>query len=306
MEAIQTFKLTKRFNGLVAVNSIDLEIGQGELFSLLGPNGAGKTTTINMLCCFLKPTEGTAQIMGRDIIREPLKVKETIGVSPQETAVSEHLNCYENLALAGKAHGIDKVELRQRSDELLRIMGLLERSKEQVRRFSGGMKRRLNLIMALVHNPQVIFLDEPTLGLDPQSRRAIWDYIATLKGQRTILLTTHYIEEADALSDRVAIIDEGQIVTQGTPAELKATLWDKKTMLITTDGLNDAAVEGLKAQCASVKVENEVMEISVPGLDLREIVDYLHSQGATVKSASLKEPTLEDVFISITGKELRD
>ncbi|RLC71484.1 MAG: ABC transporter ATP-binding protein [Chloroflexi bacterium] len=304
--AIEVNRLRKSFGSLTAVKGIDLQIRDGELFSLLGPNGAGKTTTINMLCCLLRPTGGTATIMGYDIVHHPQRIKEFIGVCPQETAVSERLNCYENLALAGKAHDMDKAVLKQRSDELLEIMGLTERSKEQVKRFSGGMKRRLNLIIALVHDPPILFLDEPTLGLDPQSRRAVWDYIASLKGQKTILLTTHYMEEADALSDRLAIIDEGQIVAQGSPAELKATLWDRKTMVITTEGLSAAALDALRREYPSMKVADEVVELSAPSLDLKEIVDCLHSRGVAVRSAFVKEPTLEDVFISITGKELRD
>ena len=190
--AVQTLKLAKHFNDLVAVDGIDLEIKKGELFSLLGPNGAGKTTTINMLCCLLKPTSGTAQVSGYDVVKEPFKVKELIGVSPQETVLSEHLNSRENLSLIGKIHRIESKELKKRSEELLQTMGLIERAKDQVRKFSGGMKRRLSIAMALVHDPEILFLDEPTLGLDPQARRAVWEYIAELKGKKTILRTTHY------------------------------------------------------------------------------------------------------------------
>ena len=165
--AIQTFKLTRQFNSLVAVNGIDLEIRKGELFSLLGPNGAGKTTTIKMLCCLLSPTSGTASVLGYDIIKESYEVKRRIGVSPQETVVSGLLNCWENLSLVGSAHGMEPAVLKKRAGELLEIMGLTERAKDQVRKFSGGMNRRLNLIMALIHDPEIMFLDEPYLGLDP-------------------------------------------------------------------------------------------------------------------------------------------
>jgi ABC-2 type transport system ATP-binding protein len=216
MNAVQTFKLTKEFDGLVAVNGVDLEINKGELFSLLGPNGAGKTTTIRMLCCLLKPTNGTASILGYDVVKTPFAVKKLIGVSPQDTILSERLNCWENLALIGKVHGLSSNEVEERSKELLETMGLMERAKDGVRKFSGGMKRRLSIAMALVSDPEVVFLDEPTLGLDPQARRAIWEYIAELKGKKTILLTTHYMEEADFLSDRIGIIDEGRVVALGT------------------------------------------------------------------------------------------
>ena len=306
MEAVQTFKLTKRFNNLVAVNGIDLSIGQGELFSLLGPNGAGKTTTINMLCCLLKPTEGTAQIMGYDIIKEPFKVKETIGVSPQETAISERLNSWENLALVGKIHGMSSADVKTRSGELLKLMGLIERGKDRVGKFSGGMKRRLSIAMAMVHDPSILFLDEPTLGLDPQARRVTWEHIAQLKGRKTILLTTHYMEEADFLSDRVAIIDEGRIVAVGTPSQLKANLITTPTMLVSAENITPEIMQGLKARYSEVEEVDEKLRISGENLDFRELTNYLHSKGATIRSAALEEPSLEDVFIQLTGKELRD
>jgi ABC-2 type transport system ATP-binding protein len=306
--AIQTYALTKRFNSLTAVNAIDLEIQKGELYSILGPNGAGKTTTINMLCCLLKPTSGTASIMGYDISKEPFRVKELIGVAPQETVLSEHLNSWENLSLIARVHGISSKELKHRSEELLDTVGLTERAKDRVVKFSGGMKRRLNLIMALVHSPDILFLDEPTLGLDPQSRRAIWDYIAGLKGKMTILLTTHYLEEADVLSDRVGIVDEGRIVALGTPDELKNNTSDTNTMIISTENLSTGAIEGLKARDIFAEVDNASGDLKVSGkyLDFREVIDYLHSQGVVVSSAALKQPTLEDVFLHITGKELRE
>ena len=306
--AIQIFALTKRFDGLMAVDSISLEIRRGELFSLLGPNGAGKTTTINILCCLLKPTSGTASIMGYDIMKEPFRVKELIGVAPQETTISEHLNSWENLSLIGRVHRIDSKELRKRSEELLETVGLLERAKDRVGKFSGGMKRRLNLIMALVPDPEILFLDEPTLGLDPQSRRAIWDYIAELKGKKTILLTTHYLEEADVLSDRVGIIDEGKIVALGTPDELKKKISDTNTMIISAENLSAEAIGGLRTSDRYAEVDSASGNLRVSGKDLnfREIMDYLHSQGIVVRSAALEQPTLEDVFLQITGKELRE
>ena len=306
MDAIRTFKLTKRFNSLIAVNSIGLKIEQGELFSLLGPNGAGKTTTINMLCCLLKPTEGTAQIMGYDTIKEPLKVKELIGVSPQETAISEHLNSWENLALIGKIHGMSSDAVKSRSGELLEVMGLTERGKDRVGKFSGGMKRRLSTAMAMVHAPSILFLDEPTLGLDPQARRATWEHIAQLKGKKTILLTTHYMEEADFLSDKVAIIDEGRIVAEGAPGQLKANFLKTRTMLISAENITNELMCGLKGRYSQVKEVEGKLRISDKKLDFRELTDYLYLKGATVHSAALEEPTLEDVLIQLTGKEFRD
>jgi ABC-2 type transport system ATP-binding protein len=306
MNAIQTFKLVKEFDGLVAVNGVDLEIQNGELFSLLGPNGAGKTTTIRMLCCLLKPTRGTASILGYDIAKEPFKVKKLIGVSPQDTILSERLNCWENLALIGKVHGLSSGEVKRRSQELLETMGLIERAKDQVRKFSGGMKRRLSIAMALVSDPQVLFLDEPTLGLDPQARRTIWEYIAGLKGKKTILLTTHYMEEADSLSDRIGIIDEGRVVALGTPQELKTNLLEMRSIVVTAKNLTAEVIADLHSKYSKVEEVNGELKIYHKDLDFKEIVDYLHSRGVTVYSAALEQPTLEDVFIQITGKKLRD
>jgi len=306
MNAVQIFKLTKSFNGLVAVNGVDLEIKKGELFSLLGPNGAGKTTTIKMLCCLLKPTRGTATVLGNDVIKTPFAVKRLIGVSPQETILSERLNCWENLALIGKVHGLSSEVVKSRSKELLETMGLMERSRDQVRRFSGGMKRRLSIAMALVSDPQVLFLDEPTLGLDPQARRTIWEYIAALKGKKTILLTSHYMEEADFLSDRIGIIDEGRIVALGTSQELKTNFVEMRSMVVSTENLTAEVIADLHSRYSRVAMTKGQLKISHKDLDFKAIVDYLHSRGVTVYSAALEQPTLEDVFIQITGKELRD
>jgi len=306
MNAVQTFKLTKEFDGLVAVNGVDLEIKKGELFSLLGPNGAGKTTTIRMLCCLLKPTRGTASILGYDVVKTPFAVKNLIGVSPQDTILSERLNCRENLALIGKVHGLSSNEVERRSKELLETMGLTERSKDQVRKFSGGMKRRLSIAMALVSNPQVLFLDEPTLGLDPQARRTIWEYVAGLKGKKTILLTTHYMEEADSLSDRIGIIDEGKVVALGTSQELKTNVFKMRNMVVSTGNLTAEVIADLHNKYSRVAMTKGELKISHKDLDFKEIVDYLHSRGITVYSAALEQPTLEDVFIQITGKKLRD
>ena len=306
MDAVQALALSSRTIRSVAVNGIDLEIKEGELFSLLGPNGAGKTTTIKMLSCLLKPTKGTASILGYDIAKEPFKVKKLIGVSPQDTVLSERLNCWENLSLIGKVHGMSYKEVNGHSKEILEIMGLTERSTDQVRRFSGGMKRRLSIAMALVHDPEVLFLDEPTLGLDPQARRAVWEYIAGLKGRKTILLTTHYMEEADFLSDRIGIIDEGKIVALGTAEELKADFLKTRSLVVLGENLTAEVIEDLQNKYLRVEEIDGGLKISHKDLDFKEIVDYLHSQGVIIYSAALERPTLEDVFIQITGKRLRD
>ena len=306
MEAIQTFGLTRYYHKLAAVNDVNLEIGQHQLFSLLGPNGAGKTTTINMLCCLLKPSRGTARIMGYDISRESFKVKRVIGVSPQETAISERLNCLENLALVGRIHNLSTENLRKRSRELIELMGLTRREKDRVGTFSGGMKRRLSIAMALIHDPPIIFLDEPTLGLDPQARRTIWQYIAQLKRGKTILLTTHYMEEADYLSDQIAIIDEGRIVTLGTPTQLKNSLSRTNTMLVSGENITPEVTKSLSSKYAEVTEVNSKLRRSDKNLDFKELTEYLYSLGVTILSVTLEQPSLEDVFIQITGKEYRD
>jgi len=303
--AILTSGLTRLFNSLVAVDGIDLEIKKGELFAFLGPNGAGKTTTISMLCCLLKPTGGTASVMGYDINKEPYKVKQVIGVSPQDTTLSEHLNSLENLQLVGSLHNVPPKKLKAWSGMMLETMGLTERAKDQVRKLSGGMKRRLSIAMALIHDPQIIFLDEPTLGLDPQARRAVWEYIARLKGDKTILLTTHYMEEADFLADRVGIIDEGKIVALGSSAELKTEMIDTHTIVIRAWNLTQKAIVDMRNLYEDVKVDKGTVTITARQPDFKQIVDRLHSSGVVIRAAYFKEPTLEDVFLNITGKELR-
>lgn len=304
--AIQTKSITRRFGTTVSVDNLDLTIREGELFSLLGPNGAGKTTTIRMLCGLLRPDSGTAEIMGYDIQRDPISVKQIIDVSPQETAIAEHLNARENLALMGGIHGLDRETVKKRSDELLEMMGLANRAKEQVRKYSGGMKRRLSIAMALVSDPQVLFLDEPTLGLDPQSRRSIWEYIAGLKGNKTIVLTTHYLEEADSLADRIAIMDEGKIVALGTSRELKERISDGQVMVVKAQNLSAGIIEGLREIYPDVKEIEGGIEIAAAEVDFSEVVDYLRPKGAVIESTAQKQVTLDDVFLHLTGKELRE
>jgi ABC-2 type transport system ATP-binding protein len=221
--AITIQNLTKKFEDKTALENLTLQVAKGELFGLLGPNGAGKTTTINILCGLVKPTGGTAKIYSYDIQKEPQKVKELIGVCPQETAIYPYLNGKENLELFGNLYGLSKKAIRERSNMLLAKMGLKEDAKRVTGKYSGGMKRRLSLALALIHDPQIAFLDEPTVAMDPQSRHAVWDFIKDqkIKG-KTIILTTHYMEEAEELCDRVGIIDHGKLIALGAPKELIA------------------------------------------------------------------------------------
>ncbi|MBT8164585.1 MAG: ATP-binding cassette domain-containing protein [Acidimicrobiia bacterium] len=304
--AIQIAGLSRSFGDVVAVDGIDLSVEPGELFSLLGPNGAGKTTTIKMLCCLLRPTSGTATIMGHDIREDPLAVKRMIAVSPQETAIAEFLNARENLGLMAGLHGIDKVRTRERSDELLEIVGLTDRADERVKKYSGGMKRRLSIAMALVSEPQVLFLDEPTIGLDPQSRRGMWEHIAGLKVDTTIVLTTHYLEEADALADRIAVIDEGTVIALGTPGELKAGLSEAAVTVVEVEHMTDEALACLREIYPVLRTIEGGVEIEADDVSVYAIGDCLRPFGIEIQSAYKRKATLDDVFLELTGKELRE
>ena len=213
--------LVKKFENVTAVDNLNLVIGEGELFSLLGPNGAGKTTTVNILNGIIKPTSGNALIAGFDVTKNPDEVKKIIGVCPQEAAVFSFLNARENIELFGNLHSLSKKEIEERTDRFLKLLGLTDASKRKAGGYSGGMLRKLNLMMALINDPKIAFLDEPTVGMDARARRNTWEFIGSLKGEnKTIILTTHYIEEAEALSDRVGIMDYGKLVELGTPREL--------------------------------------------------------------------------------------
>jgi ABC-2 type transport system ATP-binding protein len=219
--AIAISNLTKKYEDKTALDNLTLEVKKGELFGLLGPNGAGKTTTISILCGLVKPTCGTAQIGGVDIQKDPQKVKGQIGVCIQETAIYSYLNGKENLELFGNLYGMPPKMIKERSKMLLTKMGLSEDAKRLTSKYSGGMKRRLSLALALIHDPEIAFLDEPTVAMDPQSRYAVWDFIKEQKAKgKTIILTTHYMEEAEELCDRVGIIDHGKLISRGTPKEL--------------------------------------------------------------------------------------
>jgi len=220
--AIVIDNLTKKFEDVTALDGLSLEIGKGELFGLLGPNGAGKTTIINVLCGLLEPTSGSASVGGYNVQEDSERVKELIGVCTQETAVFPYLTGRENVQLFGNLYAMPKEKLRRNTDELLQKMSLTEDADRRVGKYSGGMRRRINLIMALVHDPEIAFLDEPTVGMDPQSRHAVWGFIRELKEKgRTVILTTHYMEEAEELCDRVGIIDHGKLIALGSPGQLK-------------------------------------------------------------------------------------
>ena len=221
MTAIQTINLTKKFKNRTAVDSLNLSIEKGELFALLGLNGAGKTTTIKMLCGLLSPTSGDAVLLGDSIIEQPTAVKQKINISPQETAVAPNLSVQENLELMARIYGSNKSEARSKTDEIMQSFKLSDRSKDKAKTLSGGLQRRLSIAMALISNPEILFLDEPTLGLDVVARRELWKVMRGLKGRITMVLTTHYLEEAEALSDRIGIMHDGRLKALGTAEQLK-------------------------------------------------------------------------------------
>ena len=304
--AIQASGLTRRFGEFVAVDGIDLSVERGELFSLLGTNGAGKTTKIRMLCCLLRPSAGSATILGHDIQGDPLGVKRVIAISPQETAIAAHLDAWENLSLMAGLHGVPKDRARPRSDELLEVMALTGRAKEQARKYSGGMQRRLSIAMALVSDPEVLFLDEPTIGLDPQSRRGMWEYIEGLKGDTTIVLTTHYLEEADALADRIGIIDAAEMVALGTADELKADISDGPATVVEAAGMTSEGIAALRQIYPDVRAIEGGVEIEAAEVDVYAVGDRLRPLGIAIESTYQRRVTLDDVFLELTGKALRE
>jgi ABC-2 type transport system ATP-binding protein len=303
--AIRTSNLTRNFGKINAVKDLNIEIKRGEIFSLLGKNGAGKTTTIKMLCCLLIPTSGTATIMDFDIKENPLKIKEIIGVSPQETAIAGHLSTRENLLLIGGVFGLRRELLNERAKNLMQLMELEDR-KDQARKLSGGMQRRLSIAMALMSDPQILFLDEPTLGLDPHARKSVWNYIDKLKREKTILLTTHYLEEADSLANHIAIMDNAQIIAMGTSHQLKMKYRSIQILKISADNISSDIIKDLKKSGMEVINTLNGLEIKAIEIDFYAITDFLRSKGVTIHAIQMQEPTLNDVFLQLTGKEVKN
>ncbi len=300
--AIKTDNLTKHFGSRIAVNNLNIEICQGEIFSLLGTNGAGKTTTIKMLSCLLKPTSGSASVLDFSIKENPIKIKEIIGVSPQETAIAGHLTTRENLTLMGGVCGLKRNEAKQRAKYMMELMEL-ENRKDQARKLSGGLQRRLSIAMALMSDPKILFLDEPTLGLDPHARRSVWNYIEKLKQEKTILLTTHYLEEADSLADHIAILHEGIIIATGTSAELKNQYLGKQILKISAENISSELVGIFIKQGVEVNKISSGIEIKSEQIDFYSIIDLLREKKVKISGINMKEPSLDEVFIYLTGKE---
>jgi ABC-2 type transport system ATP-binding protein len=310
-EVIKAEGLTKVFNkSLVAVDHIGFSVKQGEIFGFLGPNGAGKTTTINMLITVLRPTEGKASIIGYEIVKQDTDVRNVIGVVPQEYTADEDLTGFENVILCADLYGIPRKISKKRAMELLELVELVPFKDKKVQTYSGGMRRRLELACGLINRPKVLFLDEPTLGLDVQTRAATWNYIRMLTKQfgMTLFMTTHYMEEADALCDRIAIIDHGKIVVIGSPEELKTSLGGD---IITLNIQKDVDITGLvkkiehvkevKKENGMYKIKSENGEVTAP-----LIIEALRKGGHVVTRLSLTKPTLNEVYLQYTGKSMRD
>ena len=310
-EIIKAEGLTKVFNHhLTAVDHINFGVNQGEIFGFLGPNGAGKTTTINMLITILKPTEGKASVSGFDIGQQANGVRNVTGVVPQEYTADEDLTGLENVFLCADLYGIPRNIAKERAADLLKLVELTDFKDKRVQTYSGGMRRRLELACGLINRPKVLFLDEPTLGLDVQTRTATWNYIRTLKKEygMTLFMTTHYLEEADALCDRVAIIDHGKIIVVGSPEDLKHSLGGDSITLAIKENADVSEliqkvehVKEVRKENGAYRIKAELGEVTTP-----LIIETLRKNGYTVTKLSLTEPTLNEVYLEYTGKSMRD
>jgi ABC-2 type transport system ATP-binding protein len=310
---LEVQNLVKKFGDFTAVDGVSFDIQAGEIFSLLGPNGAGKTTTISMLSCLLEPTSGDAIINGHSITQEALEVKRIIGVIPQEIALYEELSARENLTFWGQMYSLGRSTLKTRVTEVLEQIGLADRAKDKIKTYSGGMKRRVNIGVGLLHKPLLLFMDEPTVGIDPQSRRSILDSVKDLnKAGMTVLYTTHYMEEAEELSHRVGIIDQGKMIAIGTQKELTQLVGENETLRLHTgenvdmQPLMDALRE--LPQVIHVSASDNMVVLIVPEADdaLPPVLGKADRLGYKIRSVDIQEPNLEAVFLKLTGRALRD
>lgn len=311
--AIETSGITKHFNEITAVNNVSISVKPGELFGLLGPNGAGKTTLINMLSTMTEPSGGSAAVWGFDVVKNADMVRQSIGVVFQDTTLDDRLTGRENLDLHGRLYGLDSRTRRKRIDDVLSLVELTDRADAIVKTYSGGMMRRLEITRGLMHHPHVLFLDEPTLGLDPQTRLHIWEYIKTLNKEEgvTIMLTTHYMEEADHLCNRIAIIDHGEIVALDTPENLKNSLGgDVITLgLENPDDITRLCDAYQKNGCANIvsrKMNEVFITVKEGERQIPHVLALASKAGIPIQSVSLRKPTLDDVFIHHTGRAIRD
>jgi ABC-2 type transport system ATP-binding protein len=310
---LEVHNLVKKYGDFTAVKGVSFEIQQGEIFSLLGPNGAGKTTTISMLSTLYDPTGGDAMIGGHSVKKDPMAVRQIIGVVPQDLALYEDLTARENLEFWGQMYGLGGKELSGRIDEVLEQIGLVEKAKDRVRTYSGGMKRRVNIGVGLLHKPRLLFMDEPTVGIDPQSRRAILDTVKDLNRLgMTVLYTTHYMEEAAELSHRVGIIDHGELIAIGSQQELTRQVGQTETLILHIAENDDpealaASLTGLEGVIQAQASDHEISVITPDAEDvLAAVVGKANERGIKIRSIDIREPNLEALFLHLTGRALRD
>ncbi|HKL37728.1 MAG TPA: ATP-binding cassette domain-containing protein [Bacteroidales bacterium] len=306
MELIQVEQLSKRFSDLVAVDRVNFAIKEGEIFGFLGPNGAGKTTTLSILSTLLKPSSGKARVNGYDVETQKSQVRQSIGVVFQDPTLDEELTARENMDIHGRLYGMK--HRREKIDALLRLVELDNRKDQLVKQFSGGMKRRLEIARGLLHEPRILFLDEPTLGLDPQTRNHLWDYIRELNQQKgvTIILTTHYMDEAEKLSDRVAIIDHGRIIALDTPKALVEQLGGSMIRIESSESGKVSEKLSSLSWLSNLNAHNGYVDVTLHNAEKRiaEVIKVLND--VAIESVSLQIPTLEDVFLSYTGRTIRE
>jgi ABC-2 type transport system ATP-binding protein len=310
---LEVQNLAKNYGDFQAVKGISFNIEEGEIFSLLGPNGAGKTTTISMLSTLYTPTSGDATISGHSITKDAMAVRGVIGVVPQDLALYEDLTAKENLIFWGQMYNLSGKSLNKRVDEVLEQIGLTDKAKNRVKTFSGGMKRRVNIGVGLLHKPRLLFMDEPTVGIDPQSRRAILDTVKDLNKQgMTLLYTTHYMEEAEELSNRVGIIDHGELIAIGTQKELTQQVGQAETLILHIGENDDAealakTLKGIQGVQQAEAVNSEVSIVCAEAEDvLAAVVSKANERGIKIRSIDIREPNLEAVFLHLTGRALRD
>ncbi len=310
MLAIEVENLTKEFNGFVAVDHISFSIESGEAFGLLGPNGAGKTTTMSMLSTMLKPTSGKASVHDFDILKEQDDVRKSIGIVFQDQSLDEELTAYENMDFHGRLYRIPKNLREKKIKELLKLVELEDKKDNLVKTYSGGMRRRLEIARGLMHEPKVLFLDEPTLGLDPQTRNHLWNYIDRLNKEKgiTIVLTTHYMEEADKLCDRIAIIDKGKIIALDSSEKLKESIGGDVIEIIPSNKEKLYSMIKAFSWVKRVDIHNDYVTINLQNAEkhVAEIVNVAYDNGIGIESISIHKPTLEDVFLYYTGRTMRE
>lgn len=312
MSIINVENISKKFGEKLVLDNISFKVEKGDIFGLIGPNGAGKSTLINIMTGLIDPNGGTISIGGFDIKKEPIKAKKFIGLVPQELALMESVSAYDNLEFFGSLYGLNGKELKERINNVLELTGLEDKRREKVKKFSGGMKRRLNLAAAIMHQPEILILDEPTVGIDPQSRNHIFQYIKAINKEKgtTIIYTSHYMEEVEFLCNDIFIVDEGREIAYGSKSTVKGMISTNNKVHIEAFNMNEDLAEDLKVLKGVIDCEVNYKDIELlveeKEFSIKALLDIIEKQGVNIKSINVKEPNLEEVFLALTGKSLRD